>query len=137
MMKVNEATLQRMEERILLVDHRKTMRDALGLYLGRFADEWRVVSKLESAEIEELVQHIDEFRPDITILFAQTAGESLQTILHDLAMRYPETTVLVSGVHPDEVADVTAWGAGALHLTTETPQTLLTRLRVLRFDRDE
>ena len=126
-----------MKEKILLVDHRETMRDALRLYLGRHPNEWRLVGEADSADIASLGQRIDECEPDILILFSQTAGDLLQMILSEVSARYPRVRILVSGVLPESSALVQGWGADAVLLTTETPPTLLTRLRVLRFDREE
>jgi hypothetical protein len=109
----------------------------LRLYLGRYPDEWCPVGEVDSADLAPLGQRIDECGPDILILFCQTAGDLLQMILSDVSARYPRVRILVSGVQPESSPLVQGWGADAVLLTTETPPTLLTRLRVLRFDREE
>jgi DNA-binding NarL/FixJ family response regulator len=125
-----------MEEKILLVDHRLSMRAALRLYLARFPDEWIIVGEADTLDIATIMRQIDEREPEIMILCRQTAGDLLQSPMHELRTRYPRLALLVTGVQPEAVATITAWGANGVLLTTDTPPTLLTRLRVLRYDRD-
>ena len=128
-------TLTHMVEKILLVDHRPSMRKALRLYLGRFPQEWQVVDEAESADLATLQTRIDQFRPQIIILFCHTAGNRLRAILATLHSDHAELAVLVTGINPQAAAEIIGWGADGLLLTTDSPSTLLTRLRVLRFDR--
>ena len=123
-----------MQEKILLVDHRQPNREVLRLYLNRYPREWTIVSEVDRADLESVMAQIEANEPKILILHRQTAGASLQALLEGVCARHPALRVLVTGAAQDEANLLMQWGADAFVFSADPPSTLLTRLRVLRFD---
>lgn len=121
----------------MLIDHRQPMLDALRLYLGRYPDEWEIVAEADRVEEEALLGILRACEPDVLIVNRMTDGAMIRPLLTTLKRERPDLRVVVTGVSNDEASDLTQWGVDDLIYSGNPPTTLLTRLRSLRYDRED
>ena len=121
----------------MLIDHRQPMLDALRLYLNRFSDEWAIVAEADRVDEKTLLATLRTCKPDVLIVNRMTDGAMLRPLLKTVKAEWPDLGVVVTGVSNDEASDLTQWGVDDLVYSMDPPSTLLTRLRALRYDREE
>ncbi|MBE0643012.1 MAG: response regulator transcription factor [Bacteroidetes bacterium] len=120
--------------RILIADDHHIVREGLKKILS-LENDFEVVG--QASTVEETMQLLQHFHPDVLILDISMPGRSGLDAIPDFLAHFPSTKVLVLSMHPVEMHAVRCIKAGAAGYLTKdaVPEELVTAVRRIHIGR--
>ncbi len=118
--------------KILLADQRETARRATKSYLSQYRSEWEVIGEAENSD--GLLSKLTGLQPDVVILSGSLPGSPILSLVSTLKAEYPGPSILVLGPNREAALAV---GADAFVHQGDSPERLLTALRVIQCERED
>lgn len=116
---------------VVICDDHKIVREGLSKIIGSFPDIHILADDIGSGE--ELLQRLRKIQPNIIILDVSLPGRSGLEVLKQVKIMYPEISVLVLSMYPEDqfaIRMLKAGASGYLHKDS-APEVLVEALRTI------